>query len=1850
MLFPFAASRLDPGPSVPAKVRPPTSTSTSANKEEDEPVDELSWTSTSVVWSRGGAIHRSFRFEHDPAQLVSLALFATFDLPPPISSLSHQPPPLHHPPAQSSNDTFGPFHPVGPPAWTEDPLALPLHPTRPRPQPEPTPQRFLVIFLNDIAFAYPDSGQSIPFKLPFHLARAWPLHRGILLERAHNNDEDDDPTLYSLLGPQDEINVVATTASLAGLAPPNPRPSSSLSPDDEPAQNSDERIVFVSDTEPVIVTANKRTGKVAVWAYATIPHSDLDGDDADDDDEDRKRRKGKGKEREVPPPPPPQSAGLRSKRKRSSAAAGNSSLINNTSVDRSVSASLSHRRTSLQHQNPNNSSLLGAGEADLLEALGAGGGGAAMKRTASAMSALAAADRRGSVTRNELSITMDRMALGNALGGGVGGGGGDMDREATMLQSGVGGDQEGMVSDVFISRVYEMDLVLSGSNALDSATAHIFDSHSSSSTLAIHLPHSSSLFLLSLSFTPSGTLLATPLRQLSAIIACTPVLASRSHILDLLVLSPNNSFSLLSSNALQLPFPSPSPLLPPSKKVRSLDGNRSRFFTITFEDHDRSSSFVPAGPSGLALRVWHTIALVTSLDDFGQLQSERSRREGADPTASDFEVLEQVLRALFALPVPVEEDEEDPWKAFGTATARFSARDPAISSLRTSPSSSPLQPPRRTTATESAAAPRELREALVAGLHLLAEDCKILAETQHDHVRLVELLLPLVASLGIPTWTDAYQRKTGGSAVPLPVSELYTGPTLLPASPPDLMATLSHILQGRSSHPRSLRLSDLSSHFHLSPSRFYGPLDAPEGWPARAYLLVRRPDLAQQISGRRKNVVSTTKAPALPFTTEAICESAKSGGSPKEILARPNTDAAPVPKATRFNEDRRLEEVARMLQYSEPVTISAGDRTLDQLTPQVQQSILTALSNRTLALPIGFAMFTYRSSTRPIIEAVAISRINTSARILPMPSPVALVDKDSRDAPSSSAVDRIEWPEFHSGVAAALQLHPGQSGNLDSSQISFNKPADLDARHAGFLLGLGLMGRISALVFNQAFEYLKMKHDPTSIGLLLGLAVTYLGTGDPKVTSLLSVHLTALHPPNSSPLNVSGMTQAAGLVGIGLLYLGTRRRTLADIMVRELCAIKVTSIEDPAACREAYALSAGFSFGLIMLGAGTDPSATANEVALLRTFRALILGESNHPLPGASATQHVTDVNITSSAATIAVGLMYLRTERQDVADMLEIPDTARRLDYVRSDLLLLRTLARSMILWSTVASSKTWVESHIPAFIVDAFKAPTGKMDGDLDIARWNIIAGACFGMGLKFAGTAAAEAHSTLIHYLDRLTRAAYIKASTVQGKIKRHAIRCCLSVVAISLSMVMAGTGEINVLRRLRVAHGHFSEGVTYGTHLASHMALGLLFVGAGHYTLGTSNSAIAALVVAFFPAFPPLPTENRAHLQAYRHLWTLAVEPRCLQVRDVDTNEPTFLPIKLRLVEHADAARAKQLVAKQLVAPTLIPEIRLIDTIQIDSPRYWSFALHLASNPEHLRSFLRDATIYVKRRTGHLSYAQDPRGIRSIFTRSKSETGSSVFDFGETAKMLAASATGLRDFVAAFSDDPEAIAAVAHLCHPAGSKDPPTAFEAFSASVLLECLTRDKRDTIAVYHAMYHAHALLHLPTLTPAALLALEQLSLVEAFYRRGTYRAVFGRPRAKTSAGREPLVQLAFVEHVARTLANRSKVLLASPTIEPVVRSYLATSTWPTDPALGRPLAVVLAVQDAPDAQSLAQLRDLSLGMVQQAGTANGSVDLKAVLTLMVHGTGQAAEDLGGKAWQQDLTALAVDVWTEDLL
>lgn len=443
-------------------------------------LEELSWSGNTVRWSRSGAIWKTFSYAQQH-QDVTQALFAYFeqtddssDCQQPTASTSatrlHQ---LEQP------ATFGMYRPEPPPAWSDDPLPLPTHPTSQRPVAPARFERCLVVLLADLGFVYPPSGGSIPFQLPFRVHRAWTIKRGILLERAREGRELSEdtaaaasPTLYSLFDPSDEIKMVSSTSTLSSLlSEATPAFSAGFQ---QPIQDHGERLIHASDghagPEPIVVTANSTFGRISVWSYARVS-PEVSRSTAGMDRQSPSKAKGKAKASTTIDLSPSMSRMDRTmsangKRKRTSLHGPSSYAASNGDRDRS------QRRVSLNNGTASVSFSLGdsADEVHLLEALEEkmGGGASSMKRAASAMSTgLSNSDRRTSVTRNELSITMDRMALGHGHGS-TQGIPGDIDREATVPQS--EGDRKQKESDLLMARVWEMDLS-SGGSVFDHALA-----------------------------------------------------------------------------------------------------------------------------------------------------------------------------------------------------------------------------------------------------------------------------------------------------------------------------------------------------------------------------------------------------------------------------------------------------------------------------------------------------------------------------------------------------------------------------------------------------------------------------------------------------------------------------------------------------------------------------------------------------------------------------------------------------------------------------------------------------------------------------------------------------------------------------------------------------------------------------------------------------------------------------------------------------------------------------------------------------------------------------------------------------------------------------------------------------------------------------------------------------------------------------------------------------------------------------------------------------------------------------------------------------------------------------------
>ena len=225
----------------------------------------------------------------------------------------------------------------------------------------------------------------------------------------------------------------------------------------------------------------------------------------------------------------------------------------------------------------------------------------------------------------------------------------------------------------------------------------------------------------------------------------------------------------------------------------------------------------------------------------------------------------------------------------------------------------------------------------------------------------------------------------------------------------------------------------------------------------------------------------------------------------------------------------------------------------------------------------------------------------------------------------------------------------------------------------------------------------------------------------------------------------------------------------------------------------------------------------------------------------------------------------------------------------------------------------------------------------------------------------------------------------AITYEGKVKRSSIRSGLNTITVAMAAIMAGTGEIGILKRLRIAHGQFDKqsGKNFGSQISTHMAIGMLFLGGGEYTLTNSNEAIGFMLCSFYPKWPIHGDDQSCHPLSYRHLWVKAVEKRCLIPRDVKTNETVYVPIKLKVLDEFD----KLPKSLRLISPTLVPKYSKLISLKVESPRYWPLTIDL-NDKSSLFKLKNDQTFFVKKKAGYLSYSVDPKNLKSVASHSNS----------------------------------------------------------------------------------------------------------------------------------------------------------------------------------------------------------------------------------------------------------------------
>lgn len=452
------------------------------------------------------------------------------------------------------------------------------------------------------------------------------------------------------------------------------------------------------------------------------------------------------------------------------------------------------------------------------------------------------------------------------------------------------------------------------------------------------------------------------------------------------------------------------------------------------------------------------------------------------------------------------------------------------------------------------------------------------------------------------------------------------------------------------------------------------------------------------------------------------------------------------------------------------------------------------LLQRTAALSVGRGIYGFGTYIPDLTKDFPIESINLSAKLLPLRT---IVTADDRHW----APEYFDWPRFHNGVAAGLQISP--SCRVGGSWIDFcNREEELRPEHGGFLLALGLNGNLRDLPLISWYRYMTQPCELATTGFVLGLAAAYRGTKNSKVTKLLAVHVPALLPSGSTTLNHSIAIQSTSLVSLGLVFMGSCDRLMSSVMVAEIERYADANPSTLEANFEGCALAAGFALGFVTLGRG-DESAGLFDLHLKDKLSRLMLGQTTlsttttgtreqlttaqgkHTTTASSSHHHDNgyksshdklsepaakpiNLDVTSPGATIALGLMYMRTNNIRVAESIDVLMTRPYLNYIRPDLLLLRIVARNMIMWNSIQPTDEWIDSHIPEFINhDVNQVDTTRSSQLIEASKqamYNIISGACLSLALRFAGSDNKQAFQCLLRRLDNLMR-----ISNMTGMIK-------------------------------------------------------------------------------------------------------------------------------------------------------------------------------------------------------------------------------------------------------------------------------------------------------------------------------------------------------------------------------------------------------------------------------------------------------------------------------------------------
>ena len=738
---------------------------------------EVTWNAHTVVMSYGGVMVKKWNFEEEGESIQWACLGELEQIDYPNTPVSHGAANyttsvnnLPSPSVSNGRSTFGPF------------ARIQIN-TKPDPG---VHEKVLAIFvfLRSIGKIYLLNGMDYTFSLPFIVRKAWPISpHGVMIQRVLEPTEIIEadfsgdavlPTIFSVTSPFSEAAAVGLTAGILGPIPDVPaalidedenstRPLKSIPPTEMIIWAS--HCSIISDAH-ILVTVDVEKQRLSVWRYVYIKPKDTPAP--------LYRSQSTSSTNNTQKRQPMQGVGSR----RTSALFDGRDRLHPMSPNaRTQEAPLVPDLFELLEV-PSLSSLPGMAPAlssTTTMASLVSGGTSSQSRTGPVKG------RRNSLSRNDLSMTLDRMALGGRF---------ESDITLTPIENGRMraaywmesltthsiGKEEYVLFFIPVHCLVLKIPILNSAQSWRSISASIFDNRwdgqRARCLLSICLPGSQSLLVFSLSQKEDRTMEVMLQTKMPAC-AATSLRATRKNVWDLLVVKPQGELSLLTHGLYELPMT----VRQTSELENSrMDVDHSLFSepedhgiivsvqeaqwgttVVTYKDGWKSRITLDIyAQDVLVAECFQLLALILPADVSFALHCAFLENWSAQWWSIagnvEFGCFTSALYAVFGLEVEDVSVPSDPWPrlAQSSSHARF-REDPALRLLRTPPY---LPTPRPVQTTNL---PDPLLCPLLYGLHVLGEHLRLLIHRHSDLLRFAPVLCRVALAIR-PEWADYWKR------------------------------------------------------------------------------------------------------------------------------------------------------------------------------------------------------------------------------------------------------------------------------------------------------------------------------------------------------------------------------------------------------------------------------------------------------------------------------------------------------------------------------------------------------------------------------------------------------------------------------------------------------------------------------------------------------------------------------------------------------------------------------------------------------------------------------------------------------------------------------------------------------------------------------------------------------------------------------------------------------------------------------------------------------------------------------------------------------------------------------------